>query len=54
MIYDRQKEIKDIEIDIDDIIYMLKNVDMTKLTDLEIHDMYMGISRAWLVLSKLV
>jgi hypothetical protein len=45
-------EIKEIETMVEELEYMLKNFDLCKLNSIEIHELYIGLSRAWLILSK--
>jgi hypothetical protein len=49
----RKKIIKDFMQDIDEINYMLKQVDLINLDDADLHELYSKSSKIWLILSKI-
>lgn len=49
----RKKIIKDFMQDIDEINYMLKQVNLINLNDAELQDLYSKSSKIWLILSKI-
>jgi len=53
-IKDRTKTIKNIQSDLDDLEYIKRNYDLDNLSDIELYDLYCHVSRAWLILSKVL
>ena len=49
----RKAIIKDFMQDIDEINYMLKQIDLMNLDDSELQDLYSKSSKIWLILSKI-
>lgn len=54
MKFEREREIKDIYEDADQILYWLKQYDLTRLSNVQIHDLYIKLSYVWLMLYELV
>jgi hypothetical protein len=50
----KEKLIKEIETDLDEIDYIKRNYNLDQLSKKEIEELYLSISNAWLIIQKVV